>query len=77
MLEAASEDDQNAYGGLVYFLKAYKLFYMSQEMGDIPYEEALQGETELVKPKYNTQKEVMQFVLADFRQGIRIILVSK
>lgn len=72
MLEAASEDDQNAYGGLAHFLKAYKLFYMSLEMGDIPYEEALQGETGLVKPKYNTQKEVMQFVLADLDKAYEL-----
>lgn len=41
-------------------------------MGDIPYEEALQGETGLVKPKYNTQKEVMQFVLADLDKAYEL-----
>lgn len=71
-MKQPSEDDQNAYGGLAHFLKAYKLFYMSLEMGDIPYEEALQGETGLVKPKYNTQKEVMQFVLADLDKAYEL-----
>lgn len=77
MLDAANDDDKNAYDGLAHFLKAYKLFYISLEMGDIPYEEALQGETGLVKPKYNTQKEVMQFVLSDLDKAYELFSKAK
>lgn len=69
MVELATERDKNAYKGLAHFIKAYKLFYMSLDMGDIPYEEALQGESGLIKPKYNTQKEVMLFVLSDLEKA--------
>lgn len=69
MVSLATAKDKNAYEGLAHFIKAYKLFYISLDMGDIPYEEALQGESGLVKPKYNTQKEVMGLVLADLEKA--------
>lgn len=69
MVSLATEKDKDAYEGLAHFIKAYKLFYISLDMGDIPYEEALQGESGLVKPKYNTQKEVMLFVLSDLEKA--------
>ena len=77
MLEFANENEINAYEALAHFIKAYKLFYISLEMGDIPYEEALQGETGLVKPKYNTQKEVMQFVLSDLDKAYELFSNAK
>lgn len=51
MAEQATEEEKNAYQGLAYFMKAYKLFYYSLEVGDIPYSEALQGEADNIKPK--------------------------
>lgn len=77
MVEAVSDNNVNAYDGLAHFIKAYKIFYMSMEMGDIPYEEALKGETGLVKPKYNTQKEVMMFVLKDLAEAYRLFSEAK
>lgn len=65
MVEQATEDEKDAYQGLAYFMKAYKLFYYSLEVGDIPYSEALQGEANNIKPKYDTQKEVMLSILND------------
>lgn len=74
MVEAAEAKGNNvkAYQALAHFVKAWKIFYMSIEMGDIPYEEALQGEVGLVKPRYNTQKEVMGFVLKDLDEAYRL-----
>lgn len=72
MVASAFETDKNAYDGLAHFLKAYKLFYISMEMGDIPYEDALKGETGGVKPKYNTQKEVMQLILTDLEKAYEL-----
>lgn len=65
MIHAASNQDKDAYTGLALFIKAYKLFYISLEVGDIPYEQALQGEEGILKPAYETQKEVMQLILRD------------
>lgn len=77
MVESVTDDNVNAYDGLAHFIKAYKLFYMSLEMGDIPYEEALQGEKGLVKPRYNTQKEVMGFILDDLSRAYELFSNGK
>lgn len=66
MLEYAEKgDNADAYNGLAHFTKAYKLYYSSLLVGDRPYSEALQGESGNVKPKYDTQKELMLNVLND------------
>lgn len=77
MVESVSDDNVNAYDGLAHFIKAYKIFYMSMEMGDLPYEEALQGELGLVRPKYNTQKEVMNFILSDLETAYELFSTAK
>ncbi len=65
MADLASGIDKDAYTGLALFIKAYKLFYLSLSLGDIPYSDAMNGETGNMTPKYDTQKEVMVQVLAD------------
>lgn len=76
MVEQASEDEKDAYQGLAYFMKAYKLFYFSLEVGDIPYTEALQGESDNIKPKYDTQKEVMLSILDDLDKAYESFSVA-
>lgn len=68
----ATNNNVNAYTALAHFVKAWKIFYMSIEMGDVPYEEALQGETGLVQPRYNTQKEVMEFIFQDLEKAYEL-----
>lgn len=65
MVETAAEQDKEAYTGLALFVKAYKMLYFSLEVGDIPYKEALKGEEGLLKPVYDTQKDVMLQILQD------------
>jgi hypothetical protein len=65
MVELSNDVDKDAYTGLAKFIKAYKLFYLSLEVGDIPYKEALQGEEGNLTPVYDTQKEVLLQVLED------------
>lgn len=69
MIELAPEQDLEAYSGLAKFIKAYKLFYVSMDLGDIPYSDALKGEEGNTKPKYDTQKEVMLHVLDDLDEA--------
>ncbi|SEN43174.1 Starch-binding associating with outer membrane [bacterium A37T11] len=76
MVDVAGDDEKNAYKGLGLFIKAYKLFYMSLDVGDIPYSEALQGEQGLTTPKYDTQKEVMTQVLADLESADNAFMQS-
>lgn len=69
MVHAADDSYKSAYEGLAKFMKAYKLFYKSLEVGDIPYSEALKGEEGIQKPKYDTQKEVMRQILEDLESA--------
>ena len=77
MVECAPEDEKNAYDALAHFVKAYRLFYVSMRVGDSPYEDALKGEEGLIKPTYNTQKEVMQFVLNDLEKSYELFSAAK
>lgn len=71
LLEAASatEEVQNSYKGLAKFFKAHHLFYLSMQVGDIPYSQSNQAEEGNIKPAYDTQKEVMRQVLEDLEEA--------
>lgn len=57
------------YEGLSLFTKAYLLYYISLNMGDIPYSETGQGESGNIRPAYDTQKEVMIQILNDLEKA--------
>ncbi len=65
MMGYVAENETDAYQGLISFIKAYRLYYVSMKVGDIPYRDALKGETGNVTPQYDTQKEVMLQILDD------------
>ena len=67
--ELAAGENRNAYLALDKFVKAFTIYYASLEMGDVPYSQALQGESDNITPKYDSQKEVMMQVLADLDQA--------
>lgn len=69
MVELAEGYNQEAYIGLARFVEAYKMYYLTMEVGDIPYSDALQGETGGIKPKYDTQKEVMLRILQSLEES--------
>lgn len=69
MVEYASTSGNSAYEALGLFIKAYNLFYLSISVGDIPYSDALRGESGNATPKYDSQKEVMKQVLADLEKS--------
>lgn len=61
----AKSPGNKGYEGLAYFVKAYLLYYISVNMGDIPYTEAGLGKDGTTRPAYDTQKEVMLNILND------------
>lgn len=69
LIDISADQNPNAYLGLATFIKAYSLFYVSLEVGDIPYSDALKGEEGVVKPKYDAQKDVMLSVLKDLEDA--------
>lgn len=69
MVELAKDYNQEAYIGLAKFVEAYKMYYLTMEVGDIPYSDALKGEEGGIKPKYDTQKEVMLQILKSLEES--------
>lgn len=69
MVENANPVDKEAYEGVELFMKAFFMFDATMSLGDIPYSEALKGEEGIFKPKYDTQKEVVQNMLADLEMA--------
>lgn len=70
MVDNADPAFYDAYKGLALFAKAFRMYYTTMQMGDIPYSEALAGETEgIIKPKYDTQKDVFRQILDDLDQA--------
>lgn len=79
MLEMTTEQNSPPYQGLYFFVKAYKMFYLTMSLGDIPYSEAFKAEEGIMKPKYDTQKEVLIAVLdnlesayQEFSKGVKM-----
>lgn len=58
MAELSAPENKNAYEALALFLKAYKLYDLTINVGDIPYKGILEGEQGNLTPAYNTQKEI-------------------
>ncbi|WP_437920001.1 SusD/RagB family nutrient-binding outer membrane lipoprotein [Sphingobacterium sp. LRF_L2] len=67
---AGTEKLKNAYQGLMHFARAYRFYELTMALGDIPYHDALVGESEQVYfPKYDTQKEVFLGILNELEQA--------
>lgn len=77
MVELADEENRPAYEALALFVKSYKLFYYSMQLGDIPYSEALKGEEGNTKPKYDPQEEVMIGLVNDLQESARLFAQAK
>jgi len=57
---ATSEKLAKSYEGLMYFARAVKFFEATMDLGDIPYHDALKGETDKQYfPKYDTQRRYL------------------
>src|ERR1700754_2756146 len=65
MISFASDSLQKkAYTALGHFIRAYHFFQMTMQMGDIPYAEAVKGETDgNIRPAYDSQKNVFIGIL--------------
>lgn len=61
---AGNEQLAKSYDGLRHFVRAFHFFETTMNLGDIPYSEAVLGETDKIYfPKYDTQKEVFLGIL--------------
>jgi hypothetical protein len=74
MIEEAKRIESTTYEALGKFFRAYYFFNLTLRFGDIPYSEALKGETESVfTPKYDTQKDVFEGILKELKEADELL----
>lgn len=67
---ATSEGLKKSYQALGHFIRAWQFFMATMQVGDIPYTDAIKGESEnVLKPKYDTQKTVFLGILNELDQA--------
>lgn len=70
MIEEAKRIESKAYEALGKLFRAYYFYELTLTFGDIPYSEALKGETEaLYSPVYDTQKSVFLGILNELAEA--------
>lgn len=74
MAEEAERTGDRAYVALAKFFRSYYFFELTLTFGDIPYTQALQGESNAVyAPAYDTQKTVFEGILAELAEANDIL----
>jgi len=74
MDEEAKKRNLTAYSALAKFFRAYYFYHMTLTFGDIPYGQALKGETEQIyNPVYDTQKDVFKGILTELKDANDIL----
>ena len=64
--ENEPDDVKNSYLALGHFIRAWQFYQVTMQLGDIPYSEAIKGESDgNIKPKYDTQKDVFIGILKE------------
>ncbi|GAB4053729.1 SusD/RagB family nutrient-binding outer membrane lipoprotein [Spirosoma litoris] len=63
---------KNSYTALGHFVRAWKFFNLTMRVGDIPYSNALKGESNNVAPTYDTQKQVFQGILSELDEADKL-----
>lgn len=58
---------ENSYKGLAKFMKAYMFYYLTMQVGDVPYSDAGNGKSGEIEVKYNTQEDVFKGILDDLK----------
>jgi hypothetical protein len=65
------ESGEPRYAGVAKISSAYIFQLLVDLYGDIPFDEALQGDKGIISPKYNTEQEVYSKLIPLIDQGIR------
>lgn len=70
MMEEAQRIEKPVYEALAKLFRAIYFYDLTLTFGDVPYSEALRGESEeIYKPKYDTQKEVFLGILNELSEA--------
>lgn len=64
--EGLTDGTQPSYEALGHFMRAWEFFNATMQVGDIPYSDAIKGESDgTIKPKYDSQKAVFAGILSE------------
>lgn len=78
MMEEAEKINDKSYVAIGKFIKSYYFFNMALRFGDIPYSEALKGESESTYfPIYDSQKDVFIGILNELKEASDIMKAEK
>ena len=71
MIEEATRINSNSYIALGKFFRAFYFLNLTLTFGDVPYSQALQGETQetYTPPAYDAQKDVFKGILAELKEA--------
>lgn len=74
MMEEAERLGNPSYTALGKFFRAYHFYNLTLTFGDVPYSEALKGESDnIYTPKYDKQKDVLQGILKELEEANTIL----
>lgn len=74
MIEEAASSNNNNYIAIAKFFRAYHFYNLTMTFGDIPYTDALKGESEQnFNPKYDKQEDVFIGILTELEEANRMI----
>lgn len=74
MAEEAERVGEPVYTALAKFFRAYYFYELTLRFGDIPYSEALKGETEgLYTPAYDSQESVFAGILQELKEADELL----
>ncbi|MDR0699497.1 MAG: SusD/RagB family nutrient-binding outer membrane lipoprotein [Tannerella sp.] len=74
MTEEAERINEKSYIALGKFFRAYYFYSMTAQFGDIPYTEALKGESDAVyNPVYDSQKTVFMGIIKELEEAVELL----
>lgn len=73
MMEEAQKINNKNYLAIGKFFRAYHFFNLTLKFGDIPYSEAVKGESGIKQTKYDAQEKVMEGILTELQEANGLI----
>lgn len=77
LMEKAAAENSPHYAGVAKILMAYHLGVTTDLWGDIPYSDALKGDSNEFKPKYETQEKIYTTIFTLLGEAITDLSVAK
>lgn len=76
VIKKGTEDNKPQYVACAKILQAYTYQVLTDNFGDIPFSEALQGTEGITAPKYDSQQEVYDGIITLLNEGLALINVN-